>query len=303
MPAVASGRAESQVKIDVLIPVIEKDLGTLPYVVSAVRKQAQHAIGSVYIVSPKLASIIEVCRRNGWKFVDERTVLPITKDDIKNRSSRTERAGWVYQQLLKLNGDRICKARFFLVVDADTVFIQPHRFRIGGKTVMYCRNWSRDEYFNCYRRLMKEEKAAKVSFVTHYMLFERAKLAEMKRHIESLHGCKWYTAILRSIDRTKPFSFSEYETYGNFLYTRYRNALLLKNNRNIGLQTSPKLLSGERLAALRASYRSLSFHKRAVYKRNERRPQSVEIGSRMGRTSDKKERPWYCQQGICTGTH
>ncbi|MDQ0113397.1 DUF6492 family protein [Paenibacillus harenae] len=269
MTLVLPGKPKSyrKTKIDVLIPAIEKDLGTLPFVIDAVRKQSAHVIGNIYVVSPLKPSIMELCRKKGCKFVDEKKVLPFTKDAIHYRSAKWDRAGWLYQQLLKLCGDRICKEAFFLVIDADTVLIRPHRFRSGGKTVLYCRNWSQDEYFNSYRRLMKRRATAKVSFVTHYMLFERAKLAEMKRLIEKQHGKKWYQAILSSIDRKKQFGFSEYETYGNFLYARYRDQLHLTTNRNKGLQMSVRRMSGQRWTELRGKYRSLSFHKRGIYKR------------------------------------
>lgn len=260
-------KSDRKMKIDVLIPAIEKDLETLPFVIDAVRKQSAHVIGNIYIVSPRKPSIMELCRKKGCKFVDEKKVLPFTKDAIHYRSAKWERAGWIYQQLLKLSGDRICKEAFFLVIDADTVLIRPHHFRLGGKTVLYCRNWSQDEYFNSYRRLMKQRSAAKLSFVTHYMLFERAKLAELKRHIEKLHGKKWYQAILDSVDRKRQFGFSEYETYGNFLYTRYRDQLRFTTNRNKGLQMSVRRMTGQRLTELRDKYRSLSFHKREIYKR------------------------------------
>lgn len=43
---------KSKTKIDVLIPAIEKDSGTLPYVIDAIRKHVKHPIGSIMIVSP-----------------------------------------------------------------------------------------------------------------------------------------------------------------------------------------------------------------------------------------------------------
>ncbi|MGO4370404.1 DUF6492 family protein [Paenibacillus sp. MCAF20] len=269
MPLVQTGqsRNERNPRIDVLIPAIEKDLETLPFVIDAVRKQSVNAISNIYIVSPRKASIMELCRKKGCKFVDEKTVLPITKNDIQYHSAKWERAGWLYQQLLKLSGDRICKEDFFLVIDADTVLIRRHNFRTGGKTVLYCRNWSQDEYFNSYRRLMKQPVTAKRSFVTHYMLFERTKLAEMKRYMEKLHGKKWYQAILDSVDKKRQFGFSEYETYGNYLYTRYRDRLVLTTNRNKGLQMSVRRMSQQKWTEMSGKYRSLSFHKREVYKR------------------------------------
>src|SRR5690606_22598788 len=135
-------------------------------------------------------------------FINENHVLPVTKRDMHYRSNKWELSGWLFQQLLKLSGDTLCTSKYFLVLDADTVFIRPHVFRAGNKTVFYCRDWSQPEYFRTYRRLLGK-KPAKPSFVTHYMLFERAKLALLKRTIEARHRTSWYRAIMRKMDRTR----------------------------------------------------------------------------------------------------
>ncbi|MBB6024423.1 hypothetical protein HNR77_005533 [Paenibacillus sp. JGP012] len=66
-------------KIDVLIPAIEKDLATLPLVIDNIRRYVKHPIGSIYIVSPVSAKIKKLCSRKNCIFVNERSVLPITK--------------------------------------------------------------------------------------------------------------------------------------------------------------------------------------------------------------------------------
>ncbi|PYI56204.1 DUF6492 family protein [Paenibacillus flagellatus] len=253
--------------IDVLIPAIEKDLGTLPFVIDGIRKHVRHPIGQIAIVAPDSAKIKALCRRKGCTFVHERSVLPLTKRSINYRSSKWERSGWMLQQLLKLSGDKVSTRKHYLVVDADTVFIRPHRFSIGGKTVFYCRDWSQPEYFKTYKRLLGQKAAAPRSFVTHYMLFDKSKLRRLKKTIEARHGKRWYKAILGSIDRKRNFAFSEYETYGNFLYSNYPGSIVMKSCLNKGMSTSFSRLSAPKLKKLAKSYRSLSFHKRSVYAR------------------------------------
>ncbi len=255
------------VRIDVLIPAIEKDLETLPFVIDAVRKNVQHPIGDILIVAPKLKRIRELCTRKECKFIDENKVLPITKKNIRYGTTKWERSGWLFQQLLKLSGDSLGKAKFFLAIDADTVLIQPHIFRSGKKTLFYCRKWSQPEYFKTYRKLMKEKAASPSSFVTHYMLFEKSKLAQLKKTIESNHRTKWYSAILRSMDKSKQFAFSEFETYGNFLYSQNPDKLILKKALNKSLTMNIKQITQKRVKSLSAKYRSISFHKRKDYAR------------------------------------
>lgn len=252
-------------KIDVLIPAIEKDLATLPYVIDGIRKHVQHPIGQIMIVAPNRARMIELCRRKNCRFVDENSLLPITKKNIHYRSKRWERSGWLFQQLLKMNGDKLGNSEYFLVIDADTVLITPHVFLDGDKTIFYCRNWSQPEYFKTYRRLLGTNPSSRSSFVTHYMLFNKSKLAQLKRKIESKGQKSWYSAIMSAMDKTKPFAFSEFETYGNFLYSQNPGGVILKKARNKGLHVNVGQISPQKVAGLAKKYRSLSFHKRKGY--------------------------------------
>jgi len=257
-------------RIDVLIPAVEKDLNTLPFVIDAVKKQVKHPIGHIWIVAPKRRKIIELCRRKKCKFVNENTVLPVTKKDIRYRSDKWDRSGWLFQQLLKMSGDTLSTSKNFLVIDADTVLIRPHIFTSGKKTVFYCRNWSQPEYFKTYRKLLGEKPASPVSLVAHYMLFNKSKLAQLKRTIESKHRTKWYLAILRKMDKSKPYAFSEYETYGNFFYSRHPDRIIFKKALNKSLKGNVGQITTKRMRVLAKTYRSLSFHKRRCYVRTKR---------------------------------
>ena len=267
MPLPIKSTISSKTTIDVLIPAIEKDLSTLPYVIDAVRKQVKHPLGKFMIVAPNRPRMRQLCKRKGCAFVNENTVLPITKKNIRYRSKKWERSGWLFQQLLKLSGDRLSTAKYFLAIDADTVLIRPHAFRTGGRTLFYCRNWSQPEYFRTYKKLLGKKAASPSSFVTHYMLFENAKLRQLKRTIASKHGMSWYAAILKKMDRSKQFAFSEFETYGNFLYAQNPGGLALRKALNKSLSTNVARVTPKRIKKLAKKYRSISFHKRKGYTR------------------------------------
>ena len=266
MSAVKMRRSETPC-IDVLIPAVEKDLKTLPRVIDAIRQQVKHPIGQILVVSPRSERIQRLCEQKRCRFVDENTVLPITKKHINYRSRKWEKSGWLFQQLLKWSGDKLCAADHFLVVDADTVLIRPHVFKVGGKTVFYCRRWTQPEYYRMYRRLLGKPPSSRLSFVTHYMLFNKKKLAQLKRTIESRHHTSWYEAILNNIDRTKPFAFSEFETYGNFVYGMNPDGVIRKPALNKSLRTPIGKLTPQKIRSYARRYRSLSFHQRKVYAR------------------------------------
>lgn len=259
-----AGPLATAAPIDVIIPAIEKDLATLPHAIDGIRKHVKHPIGRIYVVSPESARIRELCRAKHCRFVNEKSVLKLTKDRIRYGL----RSGWLYQQLLKLGGDRVARHRYFLTMDADTVLIRPHRFLSGEKTTFYCRGWSQPEYFRTYKRLLGRKAARPSSFVTHYMLFDKRKLSRLKREIEQRHGTSWYRAIMGSIDRKKSFGFSEFETYGNYVYGGDPSAARLKTAKNKHIHRPYRSLSPSELRRLAAKYRSLSFHQRQVYSRS-----------------------------------
>ena len=253
--------------IDVLIPLAVKDAGTLPAVVRSVRKYVKHPIGRITVVAPPRRKVIDLCRKLNCRFVNENAVLPITRKNIRYSSRKWERSGWLFQQFLKLSGDVLCKAENFLVMDADTVLIRPHVFISGNKPVFYCRGWSQPEYFRTYRRLMGSGRAAPFSFVAHYMLFNKTMLARLKRFIETRHRMRWYDAVMRCMDKSKPYAFSEFETYGNFLYAQNPNGMIRRMALNKSIRGGVRRISPERLRRLAGKYRSVSFHKRKAYLR------------------------------------
>jgi len=124
--------------MDVLIPVIEKDLAVLPYVIDGIRKQVVHPIGDIYIVAPNSKKIKEVCKRKNCQYIFEDEVLPISKKDLDGD-------GWMLQQLIKLSCDTIASNNHVLISDADTIMIAPHLFMAEDKIVFYCD----DEYWHC----------------------------------------------------------------------------------------------------------------------------------------------------------
>ncbi|BAU26331.1 hypothetical protein DFP93_11040 [Aneurinibacillus soli] len=255
----------SKTKIDVLIPVIEKDLKVLPFVIDGVRKNVKHPIENILIVAPPSEKIKKLCRQKRCKFINENSVLPITKKDIKYRTNKWDRSGWLFQQLLKLSGDSLCSQKFYLVIDADTVLIRPHRFRQNQKTVFYCRNWSRAEYFRTYKKLMGKRATAPTYFVAHYMLFEKSKVKKLKRTIAAKHNTSWYSAIIRSINKSKQITFSEFETYGNFIYANYPGQFVIKKTLNRSLQRNVTNLTRLNTSRLAKKYRSISLHARKWY--------------------------------------
>lgn len=220
--------------VDVVIPVIEKDLDVLPLCIEGVRRQVADPLGTIYLVGPgSSAKLRDAAAVLGCVFVDEHTVLGYGPRDISGAMAPdgTDRRGWVFQQLLKLSG-AVGATRRFLVIDADHILVAPHTFvAAGGRSVLYQSREYHGAYFRSIARLMgRGFKVDRLSFVAHKMLFDRETLADLRGALERGNqrlGDTWDKIIVASLDMVEGQSpFSEYELYGNFLPRSQKLTLL-----------------------------------------------------------------------------
>jgi len=208
----------SDVPIDVLIPVCEKDLLILPLALQGLREQVKHPIAAIYIIATDSGVIKDFCRLHNCCFVDEASVLGYTaKDlDIKIMPEGRDRSGWIFQQLLKLSG-KIGHSPYFLTLDADHILLRPHVFLTkDGKTIFYGSREYHHPYYENIKSILGFIPKSRLSYVAHKMLFDRKQLAVLRSRIEERMGKPWDKAICESLDRTQISGFSEFELYGNF---------------------------------------------------------------------------------------
>jgi Family of unknown function (DUF6492) len=252
---------ESHVALDVLIPAIDKDLVTLPYVIDGVKDNIRHPIGEISIIAPRSSNILRVCQEKGCVFVDEDSVLPITKKDVNYIcTDGHDRSGWLFQQFLKWSGDKLARQPHYLVVDADTVFIRPQILIVNDRVVFNCSDEYHLPYFDIYQALLNEKPRCPVSFTSHHMLFEKTKLKELKARIEKESRLTWCEAIIKHIDRKTLSGHSDYETYGQFVFNHYRNEIALEYWFNLSLKQCEIGRIRELTELYRNRFKSLSFH-------------------------------------------
>ncbi len=250
----------SDLPIDVLIPSIDKDYDMLPYMIDGIRSCIQHPICQILIVAPESAAIKSICADHDAAFVNEATVLPIRKNDIDYCVQGLDRSGWLFQQFLKLSGDKLCQQRHYLVVDSDTVFIRPQSFERQGKTILSCNYEYYRPYFTIYRKLLNESTDLPLSLTSHHMLFDQVRLQALKHRIEAVNKCTWYEAIIKHLDKNEKSAHSDYETYGQFVYKHYREEVLLEYWANLSLPRHMLNLLPELKANYGAKYKTVSFH-------------------------------------------
>ena len=219
--------------IDVVIPIIAKDLRILPLCLQGVRNCVQHPIKDIYVVAPYQDEIVCFCKSNGLKFVDETTIfgygpqrldiqIPIANGETWNRS------GWLFQQLVKLSG-AVGTCRYYLCIDADHVLINPHVFLTEDMIQVFYMSYEEHQpYYDNIKRLIPDLPLASLSYVDHKMLFDKEQLSLLHEILGRQANGSWVEAILNAYDRSNFSGFSEFELYGNFVREKIHRPWLQK---------------------------------------------------------------------------
>lgn len=246
---VASGK-----EIDVIIPVIPKDLLTLPYCLDGLKSNVVNKIKDIYLVGPQDERLLKFTKDNNLVFVDENNVLGFGSKNIKyTTADGRNRSGWLFQQFLKLSGN-IGTCENFVTIDSDHILIRPHVFLTqDDKFVFYRSQEFHAQYILANYHLLGKLRLNSLSFVAHKMIFNKHCLKELKEIIEKRSGKKWTDAIIDALDNREPSAFSEFELYASFVNKKDKKSklwlqkALVRSNGIIDIEKfkleNPKVLS------------------------------------------------------------
>ena len=215
--------------LDVIIPCCEMDGGLLYKSVPSIRKNVTDGIGTIYIVGEKGLEAIsnDLC----CEYVSDINFMGFSKHCIF--SCPKSRTGWIYQQLIKLSADRLSKTENFLVFDADHILLSPHNFVENGKYNFYVSDEFHQTYFNTIKELLgdKYKKEFGKSFINDKMIFNKSILKELKDELSNKSKYHWIKTILDACPTSAFSGFSEFETYGTYVYANYKDLFNIKETK------------------------------------------------------------------------
>ena len=167
------------------------------------------------------------------KFISEKSLIDVDKIKTlieKRNRKAVRRRGWYIQQFLKMQYCQICKEKYYLVWDCDTIPVKDIKmFNNEGKPFFDIKTEYHKPYFITMQKLMPElGKKNNYSFISEHMLITTKIMKNVIKRISlnvSIPGDEWYEKVINSIDiKYLPFSgFSEFETYGTFVNEYYNN--------------------------------------------------------------------------------
>jgi Family of unknown function (DUF6492) len=255
-----TGHAASSVAIDCLIVAAGKDAAVIGYTIEGLRRNLRHPNPRITIIGQDDPSLEELASRIGVNFVSEGSVLPIAKSDIDYNFNGRDRSGWLFQQLLKLGGDKLAKAEHYLVIDADTVLVRPQSFLRGQAPVLLHSDEHHAPYFEVAATLLGHQTDNTLSHVAHMMLFSVDRVRALRQHLEKRHGSAWYDAIVSHTRRDTGSGFSEFELYGQWCEMTYADETAHEYWHGRSLTRDLLRPVAELERAYGAQHRAVSFH-------------------------------------------
>jgi hypothetical protein len=201
-------------KHDIVIPLHSKDSYTIQECIESCGKYVNK--NKIYIISSDRFNHPDIT----W--IDE-SIFPFSKNHITqiNPIIPEHRAGWYYQQLLKLYSQIIPNlTETFLVLDSDVIFLKPVSFIVDGTPLYSYSNEYTPDYFECMNSLNSYfERSVNVSGICHHMMFEKNILKEVFELIKEPKKEVWETIINKV--KNWHHGFSEYELYFHYIHKKY----------------------------------------------------------------------------------
>ncbi len=175
------------------------------------------------------------------------------------------RAGWVLQQILKVECVKNSDFPGVLIIDSDTLLLNRRTWLKADSTQLLCASW---EYNASYYRFLNKKGLVDIfpefTFVTHHMLMQPKFL------IEALNFMGWNSMellvdyLIKESDPNdvSPFCI-EYELYGQYMFKFHRNLVSLQKWANISVPPSminDNLPLAQQVSGWKNHFYSISLH-------------------------------------------
>ena len=211
---------------DVVIPFHPKDKATVELCCESLRNVMN--VDRIFLLTSINPEI------QNTTFINENEIPNlISLNEIQSRWKRTDsqfadRAGWIYQQLLKLGASQIIPdiSSDFLISDSDVIFLNNPYVDVETGKFPYAEAYTgeyNESYRKNYQRLMKEPTESGFSFINHNMVFNKNNITDLKNFIEDKNNERWDLSIINALDFHSFSDFSEYDLYGNWMFKYKQN--------------------------------------------------------------------------------
>jgi hypothetical protein len=146
----------------------------------------------------------------------------ITEDkfpfSIKDFEKFGDRAGWYFQQLLKIYAPIILNLDKFVIIDSDTIILKPNDFFKDNKINFNIGSEYHVPYFEHMKKVIDLDKQINVSGICHLMPMKKFIVEDLILKVEIMHQKTFWKVMIENVDSNHYFKsgMSEYELLFNF---------------------------------------------------------------------------------------
>jgi hypothetical protein len=232
-----------------VIPIVAKDINLVINNIEKIKNYLK-SYKLVFIGNAELKNLLP--EHNYIEFIDENTLFSNLNIETINRmlilkTGVGNRAGWYFQQFLKMAYSQHCDDEYYLVWDSDTLPLEEISFfNEDQKPYLSYKSFEKHDlpYFETIKNIFNIEvviNPESKSYVVEHMLFNTRIMKHLISDIQSnlnLSGNTFFEKIINAI----PFKnlnlsgFSEFETYVAFVKREYPNFYICRiwNNLRCG---------------------------------------------------------------------
>jgi hypothetical protein len=225
-------------EVDIVYVVHEKDFGKLNKSIASLKFIKNVSIKTIFIISNNSRKIQTLIYDHRATAIDDNSILGFAIDRYPYPTEKNlpDRSGWLFQQLIKLGWSLHSKSENYIVIDADTYFLQPISFfDKRGRFIFFCVEEWWLPYFKSFKVLFNYKHVVIWSRVAHMMIFNTHYVQKMLHELESIHGGTWHDAIAKTRIVDSHSCFSEFETYANWMLINHPKLCTARPSYNQGV--------------------------------------------------------------------
>lgn len=234
-----------------------------------------HDVDKIYVISNKKNNVIlnRIPKRfNNVVILDENNIIDglsfsAVKESLR-RFGADRITGWYFQQFIKLGFALTSYAsQFYMSWDADTLPLSEIPFEKDGKIYFDYKKEYHKPYFETINNLLGLKKEFEHSFIAEHMMFEKEYVLQMISDINrnGASGFTWWEKIIDACDFSESLnSFSEFETYGTYVYSKNRDHMIFRQLSTFrkGGMICGRLISDNKIKDLSFDLDTVSFELR-----------------------------------------
>lgn len=255
-------------KIIVAIVVASKDFHLIKSCIEFAIKNSLNPVSKVSIVTPhkdreNCLEIVKVLEISTPIEVISEEVLISEEDRSKIRTFFGNKYGWIIQQLLKISFVKEQNSSGVLIVDADTLVLEPTLWLDRHfKQLLLVSNEFHKPYYQFLIKIGLIPKNPQYTFVTHHMVLQPMYLESILNKICGGSISKLIDLIISLADRKNSSPVCvEYELYGQGMFEFFSESIVLSRFCNLPLKYEGNAFVSENFVEVYAGkYKSISLH-------------------------------------------